>query len=190
MSLLDAYRLDNLVKCIKDVDSNKIEGSIVEVGVFQGGSLNIICQNTTRPVMGFDTFEGMPETGALDQHKKGDFVASFDVVKSRLAHHKNCKLFKGIFPHDFQRIDLGKIALIHIDVDIFSSVQQSFGHVWKMVPVGGYFIFDDYAAKSCAGAKVAVNELIGDFASELLIVDRVQCQLVLQKTEPNGPGRW
>lgn len=181
-SLIYKDKLDKIAEYLKIVDSIGIDGDIIEIGVYQGGSLDFICKHTARHVIGIDTFEGMPEVGIYDLHQKGQFLANYDKVKSDLNSHKNLTLMKGYFPNDFLLCDkINRFALVHIDVDIYESVKSSILHLFKKIALGGYIVFDDYGAASCPGARIAINEFIGQYSKQIIIVDTVYGQLIIKK---------
>ena len=72
-SMTPKVRMWALLQSIKYILNLKIEGDIVETGVFQGGNL-ILCQKlldiyepkTNRKIFGYDTFEGMTEPNNYD----------------------------------------------------------------------------------------------------------------------------
>mgnify|MGYP003349306476 CR=1 FL=1 len=73
--------------------ANYLDGNLCEVGVYKGGSAEIIAKNKTdeRKLFLFDTFEGLPEVSNHDNfHKTGDFnETSYESVKENLKSYKN-----------------------------------------------------------------------------------------------------
>jgi hypothetical protein len=55
----------------------------------------------------------------------------------------------------FQRSDIGPIAVLRIDGDLYESVKVCMEHLYPLVSPGGYIIQDDYALK---GPKTAIDE--------------------------------
>src|SRR3954471_11559958 len=99
-SLLSDSKLDVIRELAES--ARQLPGDAAEVGVYQGGSAHLIA--TTLPnkmVYLFDTFEGMPFQGELDQHKVGDFAdTSIDSVLHNLQGLENVTLMPGVFPDD------------------------------------------------------------------------------------------
>ena len=74
-SLIDKYRLQSIHSLSKMV--NNLEGDVVEVGVYKGGSGRFLCQHFPNNLIYLiDTFEGLPQESVHDNfHKKGDFTS-------------------------------------------------------------------------------------------------------------------
>ena len=70
-SMTGSIRMWALLQAVKKVIKNKIEGDIVECGVWKGGNL-ILCQkylnlqNVSIKIHGFDNFEGMVKPKEID----------------------------------------------------------------------------------------------------------------------------
>ena len=67
-SLTPLVRRWNLIKSLHYINQNKLEGDIVECGIWRGGNLflakkiqDLYYKNIKRTFYGYDTFEGMPE---------------------------------------------------------------------------------------------------------------------------------
>lgn len=192
MSLLDHERLNNLTHQLSQC--LQLDGDVIEVGVFKGGSLQRICETTkthNKNVFGYDTFEGLPQPEKdKDTHSKGDFKSDYDIVKDLFAKYKNCKLIKGEFPDSI--LDHQAICFAHVDVDLYHCVLNALEKIWNLLSINGIIVIDDYAAQGCPGARTAVHEFLGktEIANSSLILTRVQCQLTIQKLLPNSPGHW
>lgn len=97
----------------KYVAQLNVPGSILEFGVWKGGALELICEalnlyGDSRPVFGFDTFDGhpMPNSDEFDIWGKNMQLrykevtldnekwayASYDDVSKRLSKYKNLTL--------------------------------------------------------------------------------------------------
>lgn len=142
-----------------------IQGDIWECGVYKGGTaammaalLKEFCPS--KQLYLFDTFEGMPETNAnKDWHKKGDFSdTSIDAVKSYIEGRDLCVFRKGFIPETFTGLESARIAMAHIDVDIYKSILDCLHFIWPRLSAGGFIVFDDYGFPTCPGARSAVDE--------------------------------
>ncbi|MDB5384766.1 MAG: hypothetical protein JWM11_412 [Planctomycetaceae bacterium] len=153
-------RLQNMSRFISEAPA----GLIIEVGVWKGGSLRYLAQtHPERTFFGFDTFEGMPQEGPLDNaHKKGDFGnTSFKDVQQALSDLPNVTLVKGYFP-DSDVTGNQPIAMVHCDVDLYESTLKTFRHLaGRMVP-GARMYCDDAFQHTCEGATLALCQ----FAAE------------------------
>lgn len=154
-----------------------ISGDIVEFGSYRGGSA-IFMSNIAKYlypeklIYAFDTYEGMPPTQeGIDRHREGDFsTCSIEHFEQKLktVGLTNCIPIKGKFENTFPKAQecaaLEKIALAHVDCDIYSAVHYTVETAMPMmVNAGmgtGYFVFDDPLVASCLGAFQAVEDTL------------------------------
>lgn len=145
------------------LQSLAVEGDVWECGVYHGGTAAMMAallgdKRTTKKLYLFDTFEGMPETGAEDLHAKGDFSdTSAEAVAQYVGHTDLCVIRKGFIPQTFAGLETARIALAHIDVDIHRSVKDCLEFIWPRLATGGFIVCDDYGFPTCPGARVAVD---------------------------------
>ena len=148
--------------------ANSLDGDFAEVGVYKGGSAEIIAKNKNenKNLYLFDTFEGMPEVNvnADNFHKKNDFNdTSYSDVCLGLECYKNVFIYKGLFPNEHgDKIKDKKFCLVHIDVDIYKSYIDCLNFFYTKMVDGGIIILDDYASPNCKGAKLATDEFFAD----------------------------
>jgi O-methyltransferase len=158
-TLITEDRLKSIVSLLKKAPHT---GAIAEVGVYKGGSLKVIAQAVpNRPVLGFDTFEGLPKEqwteGEL--HKPGDFSdVTLESVYQFVKDTPNIILIKGLFPASGDAFKHMQFAFVHIDTDFYEGVKQSLEWVWPRLVVGGIVVFDDYEWSNCPGVKRALEE--------------------------------
>jgi len=139
------------------MQTTPLEGCIVEIGVYQGGSLERLAYNAqNRPVFGYDTFTGIPFQDEGDSHRVGDFGdTNYERVKSQLP---GVTLIQGVFPES--AIEMPPVSFAHIDCDQYRSVKGCIEYLSpKMLP-GGILWFDDYGCLDSANR--AVDEAFGD----------------------------
>lgn len=149
--------LDNLRKLLKDLP----EGEIVEVGVFEGGTAEIIADAyPDKTIYLFDTFEGLPNDLVKDDpeeyymgHCKGELETAQEYLKG-----KNVKFYKGRFPDTSKPIKDMKFAFVHLDVDIYTATKDALKFFIPKMVKGGKILIHDYPAHK--GVKRAVDELI------------------------------
>lgn len=168
-TLVDKYRLYELWDLVSQ--TKNIEGSILEVGVWRGGSGVLIARrsnidNPASDIFLCDTFQGVVLAGSDDSTYKGGEHAdtSFEVVSGliRDTHVKNTHLLQGIFPHDTgAKIQNEIFRFAHIDVDVYQSAKEVLEWVWPRLAVGGIVVFDDYGFFRCDGVTKIVNEKKG-----------------------------
>lgn len=163
-TLLDCYRLYSLWSLVKQ--TNHLKGSVLEVGVYRGGSALVIgrASNNIGTVTLADTFAGVVKAGSNDTFYKGGehSDSSVEHLKNLLstARIANFKVLKGIFPDDFENTELGAAyRFCHIDVDAYRSAQDVFTFVWPRLAVKGVVVFDDYGFLGCEGITRMVDEI-------------------------------
>ncbi len=178
-TLVDYPRLYKLEEFLKETEH--LPGIIAEIGVYRGGSARWICERTTKHVLLFDTFEGLPTVAhGIDTHHKGDFSnTSMQHVHSVLGPCSNYSLHKGVFPKDnSEYAENSTFSLVHIDVDIYPSVIDCLNFFIPRMDKGGIIVLDDYNAPSCPGAKLAADQVAT--IRGLTVESTVQCQAIIR----------
>ena len=175
---LKYYRLEQYV----DI-SKLMNGSIAEVGVWNGRSADVIAsrKNRDQKFFMFDTFEGMPEVSEYDNyHKKGDYSSNFETVSRYFSQYYNVFIYKGIFPNkNSEIVNDEKFSLVHIDVDIYQSYKDCLDFFYPRMVEGGLIVLDEYAATTCKGAKIATDEFLSDKPEKIRwIVDNCQALII------------
>ncbi len=174
-TLVDKYRCFELWKLVEQVSKLK-EGSIIEVGVWRGGTGALMAKKARScgiedRVFLCDTFTGVVKAGAKDSAYKGGEHAdtSRQAVEELISRMNldNVEILEGIFPDQTgHRVEDVKFRLCHIDVDVYQSAKDVVDWIWdKMVP-GGIIVFDDYGFKGCDGITRYVDE-------QMMIKDRI-----------------
>jgi hypothetical protein len=170
-TLLPYPRLSALYELAYRLERDKKSGSFVECGVCNGGSaaaIAAVTKGNNRHVWLFDSWEGWPEPDEKDftdmQHaKKGGCLGSEE--KTRELLFKRLKLdstrvhlVKGFFSDTLPRKEIGTIALLHLDCDLYESVRFCLESLYDDVIEGGCIVIDDYGCWK--GCKDAVDEFI------------------------------
>lgn len=147
-----------------------IEGIVLEVGCWKGGSGLILAQAASRVDQSIfvylcDTFAGTVKGGEIDGQywDDGQFKqATFEGVHSLVTKYnlQNCRILEGVFPDETgQHIEGEKIRLCHIDVDTYQSVKDIYEWVWPRLSIGGILVYDDYGNLPTPGIRKHVNEI-------------------------------
>ena len=165
---VDKYRCFELWKMVEQ--SAKLEnGSLIEVGVWRGGTGSLIARQATRcrlkkKVFLCDTFEGVVKAGGRDStYKGGEHADTTERDVKILAHEKmnlsNVDILKGVFPDDTGHVVANmEFRLCHIDVDVYQSAKDIVSWIWKRMVPGGIIIYDDYGFEGCNGIAEYVEE--------------------------------
>ncbi len=164
-TLVDIYRCYELWSLAKQTAS--VEGAILEVGVWRGGTGAILAQSVkeipSKTVYLADTFSGVVKAGENDPKYQGGEHAdtSLSVVRE-LLHSldiNNASILQGIFPEDTAENIPGKISLLHSDVDVYQSSKDIVEWCLPRLSTGGLIVFDDYGFSGCEGVTTYCEEL-------------------------------
>lgn len=194
-TMTSCERVFALCTAVEYLVSSRIEGSIVECGVWKGGSMMAAASTllrlgvSDRDLYLFDTFEGMPTPGHEDVNFRG--VSASDLMdraanmpaariwgRSEQVEVEQNVLSTG-YPKD--RINLVKgrveetvpafaperIALLRLDTDWYESTRHEMEHLFPRLAVGGVLIVDDYG--HWKGARKAVDEYVAARGAPLLL---------------------
>ncbi len=167
-TLVDLYRCYELWTLAWQMAA--VDGAFLEVGVWRGGTGALLAaaaaQVPGKAVFLADTFTGVVKAGAQDTAYVGGEHAdtSVDIVRGLLQGMDlhNASLLQGIFPDDTADQIEGPIALLHCDVDVYSSAHDVVQWTLPRLSPGGAIVFDDYGFLGCEGVTRYVNELRSD----------------------------
>jgi O-methyltransferase len=164
------------IELVKD-----IEGDIIEVGVWRGGTASLIGQqivnlNLNCKLYLADTFSGVVKTGKEDKFYFGGEHAdtSLEITDSLFYNYfkfpRNfIEYLIGIFPEETSKaIEDKKFRFVHLDVDVYQSTKDAFEFLYPRLSEGAIVIFDDYEWPKCTGVTKFVNELNNKEGIELL----------------------
>jgi O-methyltransferase len=165
-TFVDVYRLYELWSLVEQV--KEIEGDILEVGVWRGGSGCLMAAKADRErldaeVYLCDTFEGVVKAGPRDnEYRGGEHADTSPALVERLISRMGLKhvvVCQGVFPEETaDRVATNALRLCHIDVDVYESARSIFNWAWDRLSPGGVVVFDDYGFYSCEGVTKFVNE--------------------------------
>ena len=158
-----------------------LKGDIIVCGVFKGNSLirfltfrEILENSLSRKIYGFDVFGKFPKANNKFDKKflkkwnknvsKGiEFEELNKIIKKK--GFSNFKLEKGditkTIPNLIKNQPKLKIALLHLDMDIYESTKFALDKLFEFVVKGGLILIDDY--KHVYGATKATNEFLKKF---------------------------
>lgn len=164
---------------LAELDKSRVEGDLVEFGIYRGGWINIFCEHVEqvgsakRHVWGFDSFEGLPEVDDArdDQYwKKGMYAADYDVVANYLKAEERSylHLVKGWFSDSLSTPDataISKIAYARIDGDLYQSCVDCLAFLDGRLTDGAILVFDDWLFDNTKGEPLAFAEWLERGAS-------------------------
>ena len=126
----------------KAYEANSLQnGLILEFGVRHGSSIRQLASFTSKPIYGFDSFEGLPE----DWHQESKEVYSTKGKIPKVPTHVT--LIPGWFEETlplFLEKHEENVALINIDCDIYSSTKTVLDLLSPRIKKGTIIIFDEY----------------------------------------------
>ncbi len=154
----------------------ELDGDVAEFGVFQGGSACFFA--LTMQKLGFDekllflydTFEGIPQSSALDLVEVNDFSGtSLERVQSLLSDFDNVRFVPGDVMQTFRASSEGPFSLVHIDCDQFAVTQFLCEQVYPRMVPGGIMMFQNYSFGATLGERVAVDYFFKDKPETVLL---------------------
>lgn len=154
-----------------------LPGDILEFGVYKGSSFarliafrDLLETQASRRVVGFDAFGKFPSEVELSTDK--DFIDQFEgaggygISDQELREHLerkgtgNFELVKGDILKTIPQFLLDnpslKIALLHIDVDVYEPSKVILETLWERIVPGGILMLDDYG--TVEGETKAVDD--------------------------------
>ncbi len=183
-----------LARAVEHIVRAGIPGSIVECGVWRGGSsmvaaLSLIeAGDATRDLFLYDTFEGMTAPTAADRTYDGTLasdlmardagasgvraIASLADVRANMAStgypasrvHCVAGPVEQTIPG---QAPAGPIALLRLDTDWYESTAHELAYLFPLIAPGGVLILDDYGHWD--GARRAVDEYFAAWPTRHLL---------------------
>lgn len=173
-SMIGYKRLSNVQDCVINVINNKVEGDLIETGVWRGGTVILMrailkaFQVTDRIVWAADSFEGLPkpdpEKYIADKDDKfytfDELKVSLEMVKENFKKYdlldEQVQFLKGWFKDTLPAAPIKKLAVLRLDGDMYESTMDALLHLYPKLSAGGYLIIDDWG--SVEGCRLAVQD--------------------------------
>lgn len=163
------YVLNYLLWCA-DIE----KGDVCEMGCWRGLStyqianhIKKINKNTLLHV--FDSFEGLSENESVDTSTdrvredeaiRKQFACSLEIVKRNLSEFGFIKYYKGWIPDRFHEVKDKSFSSVHVDVDLYQPIYDSFQFIYPRLVKHGIIVFDDYGCTQFPGAKKAIDKCL------------------------------
>lgn len=173
-------RIFALIQGIRYIQKRAIPGSIVECGVWKGGSMAATARalleksDVSRDLYLFDTFEGMTDPTSKDVDYSGVSASQvliedpgFKCADAPLEEVKKLLYATG-YPSERIHFLPGRvedtipasapesIALLRLDTDWYESTRHELIHLFPRLAIGGVMIIDDYG--HWRGSRQACDE--------------------------------
>jgi O-methyltransferase len=190
-TMTSAERIYGLIQAVRYVSLNRITGSIVECGVWKGGSMAAVAktllqvQDSERNLYLFDTFEGMSEPTSKDIDLSGkyasDLLTENPGVKCADAPLESVQkvLYETGYPKERIHFVRGKvedtisksapdsISLLRLDTDWYESTKHELVELFPRLSPRGVIIIDDYG--HWRGARQACDEYLLEKGIHILL---------------------
>ncbi len=186
-TMLNKARLFGLVDAVRFVHRNKIDGAIVECGVWKGGAMMAVARtlmqegHCDRDLFLYDTYEGFPNPGPEDVNWRGEsasriwktlgiagsrgskwnYVRLEDVRKVMLRtgyDPERLHFVKGLVEDTIPECAPESIALLKLHTDFYASTRHILENLFPRLSPGGILIVDDY--HWWGGTRRAVDEYL------------------------------
>jgi O-methyltransferase len=174
-TMIGLFRLSNIERCAEQIMAERIHGDFLEAGVCKGGAaifmrgLQVAHGEPERKTWVVDSFAGVPPS---DQPRDADYglhleearlpwlACSEESVREHFSRYDllgpNVEFVKGWLADSLPGAAIGPLALLRIDVDLYSSTLECLDLLYDKVVPGGFVIVDDYGFLQCC--RDAVDE--------------------------------
>ncbi len=200
-----ADAVTQLARAVEHIVQNDIPGDLIECGVYRGGSIIVMARvlqllSATRTIWAYDTYEGMPEPQAIDEHwkqtpeedgglkswalrKRNDGSGGSDWVYCPIDEVKK-NIAVADYPDHLIHYVKGKvedtipiqapkqIAVLRLDTDFYASTRHELEQLFPRLVSGGVLIIDDYGGY--AGSRAATDEY---FTGKKVMLARVDANV-------------
>lgn len=158
-----------------------LPGAVVECGIFKGNSFfrlahfrSLLESVNSRKLIGFDMFGAFPKTNFDDDVKylngfikeAGENSIGIEEIEKIMRYKKidNYEFIKGninqTVPEYCDKNKALKIALLHIDTDVYEPAVTILENMYSKIVKGGVIMFDDYG--TFPGETKAVDDFFSD----------------------------
>lgn len=167
-TMIGLFRLTNIERCAERVIADSIPGDFLEAGVCQGGAvifmraLQVALGASERRTWVVDSFEGVPPSLAdddagydlhLEEGRQPWLACSEETVREHFRRYdlldSNVRFLAGWIADTLPRAPIESLAILRIDVDLYSSTAQCLDLLYDRVSPGGFIIVDDYGLLDC-----------------------------------------
>jgi O-methyltransferase len=165
----DEYvRISSLELVADEIYSRGVEGSVAEVGVFQGEFAKWINRAfPDRTLYLFDTFDGFDARDSdVDVRRgysnaEGTFTTTIETVLEKMRYPKNCVVKKGWFPESAEGIREA-FSFVSLDTDLYQPIYSGLKFFFPLLSKHGYMFVHDYNNAGYEGVKKAVRQFCSE----------------------------
>ena len=115
----------------------------IELGVYEGKSINYLSNHTDEIIYGFDSFDGLNEdwVGGYLDHSSGFYKTKIPKT------NKNVLLINGLIQNTLENFLLKqnkKIKFVHFDLDTYESTKYALQIIKPYLCEGSVLLFDEF----------------------------------------------
>ncbi len=166
----DYVRNSSLEMAAQQIETENIDGSMAELGVYRGDFARIMNELLPdRKLYLFDTFEGFDRQDLGVERESGysrgtqDFSdTSVETVLGKMPYPANCIVKKGYFPESAADVD-DNFAFVSIDADLYKPILDGLRFFYPRLARGGFIFVHDYNNDEYKGVKAAVREYCSEY---------------------------
>jgi hypothetical protein len=171
-TMIGLHRLNNIERCAERLFAEGIEGDFLEAGVCQGGAtifmraLQLAHGEGHRNTWVVDSFEGVPPSVKeadqpypiqLEEAREPWLACSLARVRDNFLRYglldEGVEWIPGWVSESLPAAPIGTLALLRIDVDLYSSTAECLDLLYDKLVPSGFLIVDDYGfLPSCRDA--------------------------------------
>ncbi|RWR51924.1 glycosyltransferase [Sinirhodobacter ferrireducens] len=169
-TMIGRQRLEHLQWCVTTALAEGVAGDVMECGVWRGGASLFmkavldLSGDRERTVWLADSFAGLPPPSypedqgmdlsrehfpslAVSQQRVERAFADFGLLDARV------RFLPGFFADTLADCEVGQLAVLRLDGDLYSSTMQALEALYDRVSPGGFIVIDDYGGLGqCAQA--------------------------------------
>jgi O-methyltransferase len=176
LTMVGLNRLDDLQRCVESVVRDRVEGDLLEAGVWRGGASMLMratldaLGDRERTVWVADSFQGFPERDAHDRDSNAAPWSSMDYLSvpveevrasfARFGLERGVRFVPGFFQETLPALAGGRWSLVRLDGDTYDATRLALDALYPGLAVGGYVIIDDY------GVVEDCSRAVHDFRAE------------------------
>ena len=158
----DYCRMGTLKLLAREINQNKIQGNVAELGVYKGDFARYINKEfPDKNLYLFDTFDGFDDKQNQENIDSGftskDAMSYIDLsdtsvneVMKKMEHPENVVIRKGLFPDTKPEEELN-YAFVSIDCDIYQPIYDGISYFYPRLNKGGYIMIHDYNNEKWGG---------------------------------------
>jgi O-methyltransferase len=190
-TMIGRARLDNIERCAEAVFADQVPGDFLEAGVCQGGAaifmraLQHAHGEADRATWVVDSFQGVPPSTDpddarfdtdLQESEVPALVCSAAQVREHFRRYDlldaGVRFVPGWLKDSVPAANIGPLAILRLDVDLYSSTMQAIDLLYPKLSPGGFVIIDDYGFLTCCREAVDDYRARHGIAAPLIEIDR------------------